>query len=124
MPRVLLVSSEALRSRSAGIGLRYLEFGRRLPLAGVAVRVASPASVAEMTAAGLEETPERQLVTYDGGRLDRLAAGCDAVVVQGQLGNDIVLGMPLLPTAIDLYDPWLLENLHYEIVRASCRERV
>jgi hypothetical protein len=110
---VLLISSEPLRARAAGIGLRYIEFARRLPDAGIAVRVASPASVEEMRGAGLEATAERELMAFDGARLDRLAAGCDAVVVQGQLANDVVLGLPTLPTAIDFYDPWLLENLHY-----------
>jgi glycosyltransferase involved in cell wall biosynthesis len=34
-------------------------------------------------------------------------------VAQGQLGNDLVLECPHLPVAIDLYDPWLVENLSY-----------
>ena len=53
-----------------------------------------------MRGAGLESTAERELMAFDGARLDLLAAGCDAVVVQGQLANDVVLGLPTLPTAI------------------------
>jgi hypothetical protein len=34
-------------------------------------------------------------------------------VAQGQLANDLVLECPHLPVAIDLYDPWLVENLSY-----------
>ena len=34
-------------------------------------------------------------------------------MAQGQLANDLVLEMPGLPVAIDLYDPWLIENFAY-----------
>ena len=34
-------------------------------------------------------------------------------MAQGQLANDLVLEMPDLPVAIDLYDPWLIENFAY-----------
>ena len=47
MKRVLLLSSEPLRPRMAGIGVRYLELARRLPAAGFAVRVTSPAAPTE-----------------------------------------------------------------------------
>ena len=50
---------------------------------------------------------------FERGRLAEILAGCDGVVTQGQLANDVVLEVPELPTAIDLYDPWLVENLHY-----------
>jgi hypothetical protein len=111
MARVLLVSSEPLGARLAGIGLRYVEFARRLAAAGMDVRLTSPADVDAMRAA--VDGVAVECVAYDATRLDRLAEGCDAVVAQGQLANDVVLGLPQLPTAIDLYDPWLLENLHY-----------
>ena len=39
--------------------------------------------------------------------------GVGAVVAQGQLANDVVLECTELPTVVDLYDPWLVENLHY-----------
>src|SRR5205823_13314768 len=47
------------------------------------------------------------------GSLRTLLADCDVAVAQGQLANDLVLERPDLPTAIDLYDPWLVENTHY-----------
>jgi glycosyltransferase involved in cell wall biosynthesis len=50
---------------------------------------------------------------FERGRLAALLADCDAAVAQGQLANDVVLERPDLPVAIDLYDPWLVENLHY-----------
>jgi len=39
--------------------------------------------------------------------------GCSAAVAQGQLANDLVLTAPDLPAVVDLYDPWLIENLSY-----------
>ncbi|HEX2165124.1 MAG TPA: glycosyltransferase, partial [Thermoanaerobaculia bacterium] len=48
--------------------------------------------------------------------LPRLLADCDAVVAQGQLANDVLLSGGGRAAAIDLYDPWLVENLHYRAV--------
>lgn len=105
--RIALVPSEALRPRMAGIGLRYLELARRLPRPGVEVVVFTPGDPAEVP-----EVPGevRRLVP---GNLPALFADCDGAVGQGQLVNDLVLECPELPTAVDLYDPWLVENLHY-----------
>ena len=50
---------------------------------------------------------------FERGNLARLLADCDGAVAQGQLANDLLLEVPELPTAIDLYDPWLVENLYY-----------
>ena len=110
MSRVALVSSEPIRERMAGIGIRYLEMARRLPAAGIEVLLLSPSAPAEAAALGLEPASVGQL---ERGALSRQVAGCDAVVAQGQWANDVVLEIPDLPVAIDLYDPWLVENLHY-----------
>jgi glycosyltransferase involved in cell wall biosynthesis len=50
---------------------------------------------------------------FERGRLAEIFAGCDAAVAQGQLANDLLLEVPGLPVAIDLYDPWLIENFVY-----------
>jgi hypothetical protein len=114
MTRVALVSSEPIRPAMAGIGIRYLELARRLPTAcGGAVEtvLVSPAEAAAMRdLAGSEVASVRR---FERGRLAALLADCDAAVAQGQLANDVVLELPELPVAIDLYDPWLVENLHY-----------
>ncbi|HEV8632191.1 MAG TPA: glycosyltransferase family 4 protein [Thermoanaerobaculia bacterium] len=107
MTRVALLSSEPVRERMAGIGIRYLELARRLPRPGIEVVLVSPAAAAEAPAMPAETR------TFAPGRLRELLADCDAVVAQGQLANDLVLALPELPTAIDLYDPWLVENAHY-----------
>jgi glycosyltransferase involved in cell wall biosynthesis len=107
MTRVALLSSEPVRERMAGIGIRYLELARRLPRPGIEVVLLSPGNPAEAPPVPCEV---RRLVP---GTLRETLAGCDAAVAQGQLANDLLLECPELPTAIDLYDPWLVENLHY-----------
>jgi len=102
----------------AGIGIRYAELARRLPGLGIEVRLISPATPEEMLAAVPLEAS--QVARFERGRLKELCAGCTSVVAQGQLGNDAVVelgsasGLPgALPVAIDLYDPWLIENFAY-----------
>lgn len=110
MTRVALLSSEPIRPRMAGIGIRYLEFARRLPAAGIETVLISPASRDEGAALGLDPSLIRP---FEAERLAAITSDCQAAVAQGQLANDLVLALPKLPTAIDLYDPWLVENLHY-----------
>jgi glycosyltransferase involved in cell wall biosynthesis len=94
----------------AGIGIRYLEFARRLPAHGVEPVLVSPADPHETALLGLSGVPVRR---FERGRLAELLGDCHAAVAQGQLANDLVLEMPGLPVAIDLYDPWLVENFAY-----------
>jgi glycosyltransferase involved in cell wall biosynthesis len=114
MTRIALLSSEPIRPLMAGIGIRYLEIARRLPAFGFEVLLVSPASpeTPEDTAAlGLPAAVAVQ--RFERGRLAEILAGCAAAVAQGQLGNDLLLELPGLPAALDLYDPWLVENLSY-----------
>jgi glycosyltransferase involved in cell wall biosynthesis len=111
MTRVALLSSEPIRPLMAGIGIRYLEFARRLPAAGVDVVLVSPAEPAET--AGFSGLGGVEVRRFERGRLAAILGNCDAAVAQGQLANDLVLEMPGLPVAIDLYDPWLIENFAY-----------
>src|SRR6185295_13328480 len=63
-----------------------------------------------LTLSGLGDVTVRG---FERGRLADLLGDCDGAVAQGQLANDLVLEMPGLPVAIDLYDPWLIENFAY-----------
>lgn len=109
--RVAFLSSEPIQSRMAGIGIRYLELARRLPAYGVDVVLVSPADPRETREmGGLGGVDIR---TFERGRLTSVLGDCDAAVAQGQLANDLVLEMPSLPVAIDLYDPWLVEHFAY-----------
>lgn len=111
MTRIALLSSEPVRARMAGIGIRYLELARRLPGHGVDVVLVSPAEPEESAAlGGLGSVAVRR---FERGRLAAILGDCDGAVAQGQLANDLVLEMPHLPVAIDLYDPWLIENFAY-----------
>ncbi len=109
MPRIALVPSEPLGLRMAGIGIRYLEMARRLPEAGLEIVLLTAGDPGQVPS--LPEAVEVR--AFERGKLSSLLADCDAVVAQGQLANDVLLEMPALPSAIDLYDPWLVENLHY-----------
>ena len=111
LTRVALLSSEPIRTRMAGIGIRYLELARRLPAFGVDVVLVSPADPQETREMGGISGVDVRI--FERGRLAAVLGDCDAAVAQGQLANDLVLEMPALPVAIDLYDPWLVENFAY-----------
>lgn len=110
MTRLALVCSEPIRERMAGIGIRYLELARRLPGFGVETVLLSPGTVEDAVALGLPRACVRPLVR---GGVAAACHDCAAVLAQGQWANDVVLEVERLPLAVDLYDPWLIENLHY-----------
>ncbi|HYO15507.1 MAG TPA: glycosyltransferase family 4 protein [Thermoanaerobaculia bacterium] len=111
MTRIALLSSEPVRPRMAGIGIRYLELARRLPAHGVEIVLVSPAEPEETRElGGLEGVEIRR---FERGQLAAILGDCGGAVAQGQLANDLVLEMPGLAVAIDLYDPWLVENFAY-----------
>ena len=110
MTRVGLVSSEPIRPAMGGIGIRYLELARGLSARGFDLQVLSPAEPAESAAAGLHAV---EVELYGPEPLARLLSTVDAVVAQGQLANEVVLAEPEVPVVVDLYDPWMIENLHY-----------
>ena len=112
MSRVGLLCSEALGERAAGIGIRYVEMARRLPAFGFEVILVSP-----WRSDGPPAFPDAPVEVHRQGSapLSELFADCAAVVAQGQLANDLLDQMPDLPTVIDLYDPFLVENLiHFD----------
>lgn len=110
MIRVALLPSEPIRAKMAGIGIRYLELARRLPEHGLAIVLVTSGEPDEVPRDGLEGVDVRR---FERGRLAEILADCDVVVSQGQLANDVVLELPDKPVVIDLYDPFLVENLHY-----------
>jgi glycosyltransferase involved in cell wall biosynthesis len=108
MSSVLLVCTDRIGERMAGVGVRYVELAHVLRSAGHGVTVAAPTG---------SERPEAdwELVVYapgDARQLSEVVAGADAVV------------SPVLPAAVvqrarpsvarwifDLYDPEPLESL-------------
>jgi len=96
MSRVLLVCPEPLGHRQpAGIGIRFLEMANVLRGAGHSVEILSP---------------DRGL---DAENILRGTSEADVAVVQGHVANDLFAHMKPLPVVVDLYDPFIVENLHY-----------
>jgi glycosyltransferase involved in cell wall biosynthesis len=94
----------------AGNGVRYAEFARRLPRPGLEVVLVTSGDPDEVRAVGGMPDDVRR---FRRGELRRLLGDCDTVVTQGHLANDVVHEIRDRPVVIDLYDPWLVENLHY-----------
>lgn len=95
MSRVMLVCPEPLgKSQPAGIGIRFLEMRNVLTADGH-----------DVTLLSAPVTPEQ---------LRDVSANADVAVVQGHIANDYFAHARAIPTVIDLYDPFIVENLHYD----------
>lgn len=108
MSRVLMVSTDVVGSAMAGPGIRALELARALATEHL-VTLAVPRAT-DLKPEGFE------LAVYPTDRQDpliaRLLSETDVAIVQGSMveGYPILLET-LVPLAIDLYDPMLLEGL-------------
>ena len=95
MSRVMLVCPEPLgKSQPAGIGIRFLEMRNVLAADGH-----------DVTLLSAPVTPEQ---------LRDVSANADVAVVQGHIANDFFVHARTIPTVVDLYDPYIVENLHYD----------
>jgi glycosyltransferase involved in cell wall biosynthesis len=103
MSRVMLVCPEPLgHGQPAGVGIRFLEIARVLRADGHEVTTLAP-DVIGLTAESLLETSRR----------------CNVAVVQGHVANAYFQHAEPIPTVIDLYDPFIIENLHYFAERGA-----
>jgi glycosyltransferase involved in cell wall biosynthesis len=103
MSRVMLVCPEPLgHGQPAGVGIRFLEIARVLRADGHEVTTLAP-DVVGLTAESLLETSRRS----------------DVAVVQGHVANAYFQHAEPIPTVIDLYDPFIIENLHYFAERGA-----
>jgi glycosyltransferase involved in cell wall biosynthesis len=103
--RVLLVCPEPLgHGQPAGVGIRFLEIARVLEGDGHQVTVLSPDGGGVHGCRSAPMTPET-LLEYSSTH--------DVAVVQGHVANALFAHGKPLPTVVDLYDPFLIENLHY-----------
>jgi glycosyltransferase involved in cell wall biosynthesis len=105
MTRALLVCPEPLgHGQPAGVGIRFLEIARVLRDDGHHVILLSP-----------------DAGTIDGCRGDyinphtllALSEASDVAVVQGHVANAFFMQAAPIPCVVDLYDPYVIENLHY-----------
>jgi glycosyltransferase involved in cell wall biosynthesis len=111
MTRVLLVCPEPLgHKQPAGIGIRFLEMARVLLADGHDVTILSrdAGAVAGCTVGPI--TPES---------VQQHSSDADVAVVQGHAANDLFAHGAVLPTVVDLYDPFIIENLHYYPTRGA-----
>ena len=111
MSRVLLVCPEPLgHGQPAGIGIRFVEIARVLAADGHSITLLSPDGGEIEGAAAARITPEAILAH---------SAEADVAVVQGHVANDFLAHARRIPTVIDLYDPYIVENLNYHATRGG-----
>lgn len=105
MSRVALLCPEPLgHGRPAGVGIRFIEFARLLTEAGHDVHVLSPDGGPVENCTSWQTTPETIRDT---------TRRADVALVQGHIVNDLLSHGEPVPLVADLYDPFIVENLHY-----------
>jgi glycosyltransferase involved in cell wall biosynthesis len=92
----------------AGMGIRALELARALG-GEFDVRLLVPNNGSD---AG-NVAPDLKVSAVATGKLASAAEGADAAVVSGHAANWWFHQVPDVPVAVDLYDPFFIENLHY-----------
>jgi glycosyltransferase involved in cell wall biosynthesis len=108
MSRAFLICPEPVRAVTAGVGTRFLTLARVLAENGHRVTLAVPNEVSEAPSIdGVE------VVQAEPSRLGAQADSHDWVLLHGHLGNHYLSQRDDLPLVVDLYDPFLVENLHY-----------
>jgi glycosyltransferase involved in cell wall biosynthesis len=109
MSRVFMICPEPVRRLTAGVGTRFVALAEVLADAGHSVTLAIPNPADEAVAV-------RDGIAVVAAVPDTLGAqadGHDWVLLHGHLGNHYLAQRDDLPVVVDLYDPFLVENLHY-----------
>ncbi len=109
-PHLLIISNDIVDEKMAGPGMRYLEMARTLNSDELTVTLAVPSETKL-------QIPGLKIVQYWEERpasLRVLVENCDIALISGYM----VEKFPFLHTTtrrlvVDLYDPTILENLHY-----------
>jgi GT2 family glycosyltransferase len=107
--KLLIVSHDVIDKKLAGPGMRYLELGRTLS-SDIDVTIAVPARSSL-------DVPQLEIREYHENQpdsLQKIVDSCDIVLISSYL----VERFPFLwkshaRIVVDLYDPFVLENLHY-----------
>lgn len=105
MSVVALLCPEPLgHGRPAGVGIRFLEFARLLTQAEHDVHVLSPdgGAVPGCTSWAINDENIRDVTRR-----------ADVAIVQGHIINELLAHGEPVPLVADLYDPFIVENLHY-----------
>lgn len=109
MSRAFFICPEPVRQITAGVGSRFLALAGVLADAGHQVTVAIPNDPEE---AG-RDLRGVELIQADSDRLGQQADHHDWVFLHAHLGNHYLCQRDDQPVVIDLYDPFMIENLHY-----------
>lgn len=109
MSRAFLLCPEPIRSVTAGVGSRFLTLCRVLAEDGNEVTLAVPNDAAEVPP--LHRSVD--VVSVEPERVGQQADGHEWVLLHAHLGNHYLNQRDDLPVVVDLYDPFLVENLHY-----------
>lgn len=114
-PHLLIVSNDVVATRMAGPGMRYLEMALALK-DEIDVTLAAPTARATPAASDLQIDGLNVLryAENNPATLQVLVENCDVALISGYM----VEKFPFLHTTstrlvVDLYDPFILENLHY-----------
>jgi glycosyltransferase involved in cell wall biosynthesis len=105
MSRILLLCPEPLsHGQPAGVGIRFIEFSRALLADGHSVTMLSAdgGAVEGCSAAAISPQTIRDA-----------SLASDVAVLQGHVANEFIAHAAPIPLVVDLYDPWIVENLHY-----------
>jgi len=106
---VAVLAPEPIRPRMAGMGIRALELARAIGTEfDVRLLVPNDPGEAREISGGV---PVVGAAPQSG--LARAAAGASAAVVSAHAANYWFHQLPGVPVAVDLYDPFPVENLHY-----------
>ncbi len=109
MSRAFLICPEPVRAITAGVGSRFTALAKILAEAGHEVTLAVPNDPGE--AGSLHERIE--ILQANPEELGKQAEGHDWVLLHAHLGNHYLSQRDDLPVVVDLYDPFLVENMHY-----------
>ncbi len=111
MSHVMLVCPEPLgHGQPAGVGIRFIEIARVLRDDGHTITMLSPDAGAIDGCRGDFINPSTLLPASEAN---------DVAIVQGHVANALFMQAKPIPTVVDLYDPFIVENLHYYSERGS-----
>jgi len=120
LKRVLLISNDVIGERMAGPGIRFWEFAKALSKAHK-VTLAVPNRNPPTGYSGFDICT----YGYKGRELQELARSADAIVFQGFVLHFHPFLRELdVPLVVDIYDPFVLENIQFYSHNRSIHERV
>lgn len=105
MGEIVLITPEKIRGKMAGVGIRYWNFATELSKwADVVLTVPN---------SDFPKADSFRVLSYSARSMAEVAAKADTVVVHGHISNLYFDSVKSVPTVVDLYDPFLIENLNY-----------